>query len=106
MADPAAKPGAPVKRIDIDLDAATEHYANITLINQSSNEFILDFARLMPGRPKASVSARVIMAPANVKALLRGLAQHIQRYEELHGALPEPTTQGPPVGFGGETGRA
>jgi len=100
------KPSGPVKRIEIDLESATEHYANITLINQSSNEFILDFARLMPGRPKASVSARVIMAPANVKALLRGLAQHVQRYEELHGALPEPAVQPPTVGFGPETGRA
>lgn len=102
MADPK-QPAT--TRIEIDLGDADEHYANITLVNQSSNEFILDFARLMPGRPKAQVHARVIMAPANVKALLRGLQQHIQRYEELHGALPEPGNQTPSAGFS-EPGRA
>lgn len=91
------------QRLEIELGEVAEHYANITLINQSSNEFILDFARLMPGRPKAAVSARIIMAPANVKALLKGLEQHVKRYEELHGALPEPRT---PVFAPGGEGRA
>lgn len=91
------------QRLEIELGEAEESYANITLINQSSNEFVLDFARLMPGRPKALVHSRVIMAPANVKALLKGLEQHVQRYEELHGKLPEPR---PPGFASGSEGRA
>ena len=91
------------QRLEIELGDAEEHYTNVTLINQSSNEFILDFARVMPGTPKARVHARVIMAPANVKALLKGLEQHVKRFEELHGPLPEPRQ--PNFGPGGP-GRA
>ncbi len=96
---------AQTQRLEIELGEAEEHYANITLINQSSNEFILDFARMMPGRPKAQVHARVIMTPSNVKAFLKGLEQHVSRYEEMHGKLPEPKQA--QQGFGpGSEGRA
>ncbi len=93
------------QRLEIEIGEALEQYTNITLINQSSNEFILDFARLMPGSPKAQVHTRVIMSPANVKAFLKGLEQHVTRFEELHGKLPEPRQGQPGFAPGGE-GRA
>jgi hypothetical protein len=88
------------QRISIELgDTESEGvYANLTMINQSGSEFVLDFARIMPGRSKAKVYARIVMAPPNVKAFLRGLEQNLKRFEELHGPIGEPSARGP-IGF-------
>ena len=90
------------QRISIELgDAEAEGtYANISLINQSASEFIIDFARIMPGKPKAKVQARIIMSPLNAKAFLKGLEQNIKRYEDMHGSLGEVNPKG--IGFQSE----
>ncbi len=61
----------PAQRITVDLGEkeAEGIYSNLTLITHSSAEFILDFARLVPGVPKAKVHARVILTPQSAKAL-------------------------------------
>ncbi|MBN2171035.1 MAG: DUF3467 domain-containing protein [Candidatus Krumholzibacteriota bacterium] len=106
MSQPTQPPQVP-QRIQIELGEAEAEglYANLTMISQSGSEFVIDFARVMPGRPKAKVYARVVMAPPNVKALLRGLEQNLKRFEDLHGAIGEPgskTNIGFQSGMGGE----
>lgn len=83
------------QQINVELpeDVAEGIYANLSVITHSPSEFILDFARLLPGLPKPKICARLVMTPQNAKSLLRILQMNIQRYEEAHGEirLPQPT---------------
>lgn len=91
---------APQQRITIDLGEkeAEGIYANLALISSSPAEFVLDFARMVPGLPKAKVHARVIMTPQSVKALQKSLAAHIERFEAVNGEIKLAGT--PDVGHG------
>lgn len=83
----------PELRIDIDRETATGTYANFAVFSHQRNEFYLDFALLQPQTdPKvmaALVVSRVITSPQHAKALLRSLADNIQRYEDTFGVIPE-----------------
>jgi hypothetical protein len=87
------KPQHPVPpqtlKVEIGEREAEGIYANVTLITHSPSEFVLDFARLLPGAAKTRVQARVIMAPRNVKKLLVALSDNIRRYEEQWGAIQD-----------------
>ena len=50
--------------IDLSNDIAQGSYVNLSIVGHSSSEFIMDFVRLMPGMPKASVTNRLIMTTA------------------------------------------
>ena len=69
--------------IDIELDAevAQGHYSNLAIIAHSPSEFILDFAAVLPGLPKAKVRSRVILTPEHAKRLLMSLQENVARYE-------------------------
>lgn len=83
----------PELRIDIDRETAIGKYANFALFSHQKNEFYLDFALMQPGvQPGAMVAvvtSRVITSPQHAKALLRSLAENIQRYEDTFGVIPE-----------------
>ncbi len=76
-------------------------YSNMVLITHSPAEFILDFARVLPGVPKTKVFARIVMTPPHVKGLLEALKENVTRYEAQHGAIkmfsPEEKQKG--IGF-------
>ena len=86
-------PQMPELRIDLDRDTALGQYANFALFSHQKNEFYLDFALLQPGNQAnqmvAVVNSRIITSPSHAKALLRSLAENIQRYEETYGVIPE-----------------
>ena len=69
--------------IDLELDAevAQGHYSNLAIISHSTSEFILDFAAVLPGLPKAKVRSRVILTPEHAKRLLMSLQENVARYE-------------------------
>ena len=77
------------QRVAIDLGEkeAEGVYANLNLISHSQAEFILDFARIVPGVPKAKVQTRVIMTPMATKALLANLKANIERFEAVNGEI-------------------
>ena len=79
----------PQQRITLDLGEkeAEGIYSNLTLISHSPAEFILDFARLVPGMAKSKVHARIIMTPQSAKALQKSLAVNIERLEGTHGEI-------------------
>jgi hypothetical protein len=62
-------------------------YSNFVVISHSLSEFVLDFARVLPGSPKSKVFARVIMTPPNVRALLGALEQNVKKYEDQFGKI-------------------
>ncbi len=95
---------APQHRITVDLGEKESEgiYANLTLITHSPAEFILDFARLVPGLPKSKVHARIIMTPQSAKALLKSLGTNIEKFEENNGEIKlagQPQGNGPGIGF-------
>ena len=68
-------------QIELKEDVAQGTYANLAVITHSSSEFIVDFVRVMPGIPKASVKSRIVLAPEHAKRLLRALEENIGKYE-------------------------
>ena len=75
--------------IDIELDAQVSegHYSNLAIISHSTSEFIIDFAAILPGLPKAKVKSRIILTPEHAKRLLYSLEENISRYETNVGRI-------------------
>jgi len=92
-------------QIELPQDVAQGQYANFAIITHSSSDFVIDFARVLPGVPKSQVKSRVILAPEHAKRLLGALQENILRYEHEFGPIKipnkEPRTIAPfPVGKG------
>jgi hypothetical protein len=94
-------------QIELTPEIAQGEYANFAIITHSSSDFILDFARVLPGVPKTQVKIRVILAPEHAKRLLAALQENIMRYEREYGQIKipnqEPRTIAP---FGTSKGEA
>lgn len=75
--------------IDLELDenVAQGHYANLAIISHSATEFVIDFAAIMPGVPKAKIKSRIILAPEHAKRLLLSLQDNITKYESNVGRI-------------------
>ncbi len=80
-------------QIELTQDVAQGEYANFAIITHSSSDFVLDFARVLPGVPKAQVKSRVILAPEHAKRLLMALQENISRYEREFGQIKIPNQQ-------------
>jgi hypothetical protein len=76
-------------QVEIPEEESDGTYSNFTIVSHSGAEFIMDFARITPGRPKAKVKSRVIMTPIHVKNFVRTLQENIQKYEANFGKIPE-----------------
>ena len=77
-------------QIELTPEKAQGEYANFAIITHSSSEFIVDFARMLPGLQKAQVRSRVILAPEHAKRLLGALQENIMRYERQFGQIKLP----------------
>ncbi|HEY7728356.1 MAG TPA: DUF3467 domain-containing protein [Candidatus Eisenbacteria bacterium] len=81
----------PLKPQAINLEVGEKEaegiYSNFVVISHSLSEFVLDFARVLPGVPKSRVFARVVMTPPNVRALLHALEQNVAKYEDQFGKI-------------------
>ncbi|MCI1720894.1 MAG: DUF3467 domain-containing protein [Bacteroidales bacterium] len=89
--------------IELSPEVAKGSYSNLSIITHSSNEFIIDFVKMLPGIPKAIVSDRIIMTPENIKRLYHALGENIGKYESKFGAIQlhdaEPGVPNIPTGF-------
>jgi len=87
----------PVRRLNVEIkpEQAEGIYANLVLVAHSGSEFILDFARMLPGLPKAKVMSRVIMSPQHVELLKRTLEENIAKYETRYGKIEVKDQPGP-----------
>ncbi|MBN2426374.1 MAG: DUF3467 domain-containing protein [Calditrichaceae bacterium] len=79
----------PEKQINIELgeNEAEGIYSNLVLITHSPAEFVIDFTRVLPGKPKAKVYSRIIMAPQHAKSLSLALQDNIDKYEKQFGEI-------------------
>ena len=73
--------------IQLDEQIAQGNYCNLAIIAHSTSEFIIDFAALLPGMPKASVNSRIILTPEHAKRLLLSLQDNVARYESNVGRI-------------------
>lgn len=78
------KPGI---EIQLDEQVAQGNYCNLAIIAHSTSEFVLDFATMLPGLPKARVKSRVVMTPEHAKRLLLSLQENVARYENNVGKI-------------------
>ena len=74
-------------QIDLSPEIAKGVYTNFQIISHSSSEFVIDFATLLPGVPKATVTSRVIIAPEHALRLLSALQENIVRYKQEFGEI-------------------
>lgn len=88
-------------KVDLDAKDAEGVYSNLAFLHLSPSEFILDFARIMPGPPRAKVHSRIILTPQAAKSVLKLLEQNVQKYEKEHGEIRLPGTGSAqnPIGF-------
>ncbi len=79
----------PSQQINVELGEKESEgiYANLALITHSPSEFIIDFARILPGAPKAKVHARIVMTPHHAKLLSRALGENIGKFEDQYGKI-------------------
>lgn len=77
-------------QLELPQEVAQGEYANFAIITHSSSDFVIDFARVLPGVPKAQVKSRVILAPEHAKRLLGALQENIMRYEREFGQIQIP----------------
>lgn len=77
------------KQLSIELkpEVAQGSYSNLAIITHSHNEFIFDFATMLPGLPKATVGNRIIMVPEHAKRLLAALSDNVKKYESQFGTI-------------------
>ena len=80
-------------QLELPQDVAQGEYANFAIITHSSSDFIIDFARVLPGVPKGQVKSRVILAPEHAKRLLGALQENIFRYEREFGPIRIPNQE-------------
>ena len=67
------QPGQQQINIELGESESEGIYSNLALITHSPAEFVIDFTRVLPGKPKAKVYARIIKTPQHAKSLLLAL---------------------------------
>ena len=89
-------------------EVAGGDYSNLAMITHSRVEFILDFARQLPGLSQPEVCSRIILAPEHAKRLLAALQENVFKYEQQFGIidLPEKNIQRTIAPFGKSHGEA
>lgn len=80
--------------LDVTPEVAEGIYSNLVVISHSPSEFVIDFARIMPGLDGARVLSRIIMTPDHTKRLLQALEENLKRFEYQHGDIPLPEQDG------------
>jgi hypothetical protein len=95
--------------IELPEDIGQGTYSNLAIITHSSSEFVVDFVRLLPGLPKATVKSRIILTPEHAKRLMLALQDNISKYESVHGKIKNLDGAGGgsiPMNFGGPIAQA
>ena len=100
----SSKGGQQQLNIELSEEIAEGEYSNLVMIAHSSEEFILDFIRVVPGVTKAKVKTRVIISPSHAKRLLAALTDNVKRYEAANGPISSQNQPGPAIQFGGGPG--
>jgi hypothetical protein len=74
-------------KVTIDEATAEGQYVNFANILHNPTEFVIDFGRMVPGRPDVKVMSRVLMTPFHAKQLAKALQQNVELYERAYGEI-------------------
>lgn len=85
--------------IELSPEVAEGTYSNLAIISHSTSEFIIDFARIMPGVKKANVKSRIVLTPEHAKRLLFALQENVARFESQNGKINLPGQGGTATPF-------
>lgn len=93
--------GEKQQKINIELGEKESEgvYSNLAMITHTPSEFIIDFARVLPGAPKGKVYARIIMTPYHAKLLKKALGENIDKYEDQFGEIKVAGWEEKNIGF-------
>lgn len=80
--------------IQVDDKTAEGIYVNFLSVFHNQAEFVMDFGRIVPGKPEVKILARLMTNPIALKQIVKTLSENLDRYEKSFGPIPE----GPPVG--------
>ncbi len=72
-------------------------YANFMRVSHTKEEFVLDFANVLPNEGGMMV-ARIITSPGHLKRIVSALSENLKRYEENFGKIEQ--SQDPETEFG------
>ncbi len=81
------KKSPPKFMFEIDRSIENGTYSNIVNISHTKNEFLLDFAIVLPGKNAAKVLSRIFMNPAHAKQFVAAMVDNIKNYESVHGEI-------------------
>lgn len=77
-------------KLQFDEEAAQGRYANLAVVAHSSSEFVIDFAKVLPGFQNPMVHTRIIMSPEHLKRLVAALEDNLKKYEQRYGEIKLP----------------
>ncbi|MEZ5063114.1 MAG: DUF3467 domain-containing protein [bacterium] len=98
--NPPPRTPAPQFQVELPDEVAEGQYSNLMFVTHSPSEFVLDFARALPGVRKGKVYARVVMTPQHAKAFQELLERNLSAFEDKHGTIKLPgRDENTPIGF-------
>jgi hypothetical protein len=74
-------------KVTIDEATADGQYVNFANILHNPTEFVIDFGRVVPGRPDVKIMSRIMTTPFHAKQLARALQQNVDIYERTYGEI-------------------
>lgn len=75
-------------RINVDESVIDGKYVNFLAVLHNQAEFIMDFGRLVPGKPDVKVISRLITNPLALKQIVKTLQENLENYEKMFGPVP------------------
>jgi len=83
-------------KIQVDEKTAEGTYVNFLSVFHNQAEFIMDFGRIVPGKPEVKIMSRLMTNPIALKQIVQTLTENLERYERAFGPIPsEPVIQQP-----------
>ncbi len=98
MDNPKA-PGPVEFKIQVDEKTAEGTYVNFLSVFHNQAEFVMDFGRIVPGKPEVKVMARLITNQIALKQIVMTLQENLGRYETAFGPVPLEPPHPTPKGF-------
>lgn len=81
--------------LNLKPEIATGKYSNLAIITHSRNEFIIDFAAMLPGIQQPEIVSRMLLVPEHAKRLLMALQDNVSKYEQQFGSITLEGQQAP-----------
>ncbi len=75
-------------KIQVDEKTAEGTYVNFLSVLHNQAEFVMDFGRIVPGKPEVKIMARLLTNPIALKQIVQTLSENLDRYERTFGPVP------------------